>query len=311
MTQETRLWNRKVSLLLVKGGEALDLSEMHIKFRVNQADTESPNNANIRVFNLSDETIARVSEFQDVVLQAGYEGQFGVIFKGTVMQYRVGREDSLNTYLDILAADGDTAYSFGVVNTTLEKGAKVLDAVKAAIGSMSEQGVTEGYIAAGTGGVLPRGKVLFGMARDYIRRGAFTLGSTWSIQDGKINIIPLEGYRPDQVVELNTATGLVDIPEQTQNGINFKTLLNPRLLVGGAVRIDNRLVNQLVQRDQAAAPIAYNQYTGLQLLAKVNRDGLYRLFVAEHEGDTRGAAWYTHCVCLAVDPSSNKVKPYG
>jgi hypothetical protein len=295
----------------VKGGEVLDLSEMHIKFRANQADTESPNNANIRVYNLSDETISRVSEFQDVVLQAGYEGQFGVIFKGTVMQYRVGREDSLNTYLDILAADGDTAYSFGVVNATLEKGVKVIDTVKAAIGSMSTLGVSEGYIASGTGGVLPRGKVLFGMARDYIRRGAFTLGSTWSIQDGTVTIIPLDGYRPDSVVDLSSSTGLVDIPEQTQNGINFKTLLNPRLQVGGAVRIDNRSVNQLIQRDKSAAPIAFDQYTGLQLLAKVSSDGLYRLFVAEHEGDTRGQAWYSHCVCLAVDPSSNKVKPYG
>lgn len=311
MTQDTRLWNRKVSLLLVKGGEVLDLSEMHIKFRVNQADTESPNNANIRVYNLSDETITRVSEFQQVVLQAGYESQFGVVFKGTVMQYRVGREDSLNTYLDILAADGDTAYAFGIVNTTLEKGVNVIDAVKAGVAAMSEHGVTEGYIATGTGGVLPRGKVLFGMARDHIRRGAFSLGSTWSIQDGQVNIITLDGYRPEEVVDLSTATGLVDIPEQTQNGVNFKSLLNPRLMVGNAVRIDNTAINQLVQRDQTAAPIAYNQYTGLQLLAKVNRDGLYRLFVAEHEGDTRGAAWYTHCVCLAVDPSSNKIKPYG
>lgn len=311
MTQETQLWLRKVSLLLVKDQDILDLSEMHIKFRVNQADTEAPNNASIRVYNLSDETITRISEFQQVVLQAGYESQFGVIFKGTVVQYRVGREDSLNSYLDILASDGDTAYCFGVVNTTLEKGAKVIDAVKAAVGSMNEHGVTEGYVATGTGGVLPRGKVLFGMAKDYIRRGAFTLGASWSIQDGKVNIIPLDGYKPSQAVDLNVATGLVGIPEQTQNGINFQSLMNPRLSVGTAVRIDNRVINQLIQRDQTAAPIAFNQYTGLQLLAKVSRDGLYRLFVVEHEGDTRGQAWHSHCVCLAVDPSSNKVKPYG
>ena len=176
---------------------------------------------------------------------------------------------------------------------------------------MHENGVSEGYVASGTGGVLPRGKVLFGMARDYVRRGAFMLKSSWSIQDGKINIIPLDGYRPGEVLQLNAGTGMVGIPEQTQNGINFKMLLNPRLSVGNAVQIDNRLINQLVQRDKSAAPIPYDQYVGLQLLAKVTSDGLYRLFVVEHEGDTRGNAWFSHCTCLAVDPSSNKIKPFG
>lgn len=311
MTDETRLWDRKISLLLVQGEKALDLSNLHIKFRANQADTESPNNAMIRVYNLSDETLVAISEFGQVVLQAGYDNQFGVIFKGTVMQYRVGREDSLNSYLDILAADGDSAYSFGVANVTLEKGATVIDAVRAGISSMHENGVSEGYVASGTGGVLPRGKVLFGMARDYVRRGAFMLKSSWSIQDGKINIIPLDGYRPGEVLQLNAGTGMVGIPEQTQNGINFKMLLNPRLSVGNAVQIDNRLINQLVQKDKSAAPIPYDQYVGLQLLAKVTSDGLYRLFVVEHEGDTRGPAWFSHCTCLAVDPSSNKIKPFG
>lgn len=311
MTTDTRLWNRKVSLLLVEGDKALDLSDFHIKFRTSQADTESPNNCLVRVFNLSEVTITRLGEYKTIILQAGYEGQFGVIFQGTVKQYKIGRENATDNYIDILAADGDIGYNFSVVNKTLERGATPQDQIKAAVASMNQNGVSLGYTAQATGGVLPRGKVLFGMARDQIRRGAQSLGSTWSIQNGKINIIPLDGFIPGEALKLSAATGLVGIPEQTQNGIVLKCLLNPRLLVGSLIQIDNKSINQLVQQDKNAAPVPYNQWTGLQLLAKTTSDGVYRLYVAEFEGDTRGTAWYSHLTCLAVDASSGKVKPYG
>ena len=57
--------------------------------------------------------------------------------------------------------------------------------------------------------------------------------------------------------------------------------------------------------------MAYNQYTGVQNLAQVSTDGLYRVFVAEHSGDTRGSEWYTDLTCLAVNPQTQQVADYG
>lgn len=308
---DTTLWKRKFSLLVVKGDKALDLSELHCKFTAEQCDLESPNNCRVRVYNLAPNTIEQVKEYGKLVLQAGYESQFGVIFSGTIRQFGTGRENAKDTYLDIFASDGDVGYNFGVVNTTLGPRAKPVDQARAAIGAMAVHGVTEGYLLDSTGGVLPRGKVLFGMARDYMRQYANTQKSTWSIQDGKVNVIPLDGYKPGQVVELNAGTGLIGVPEQTSNGVNLTCLMNPRLDVGSAIRLNNKDINQIIQANKALAPIPYNQWTGMQLLAKVTTDGLYRLFVVEHEGDTRGNSWHSHLTCLAIDPSSNKVRPYG
>ena len=309
-TTDPRLWIRKISVLLVEGGKILDLSNLHVKFTTSQADTESPNNCTVRLYNMKDDTLLKVSEYSTLILQAGYESQFGVIFQGTVIQYRVGRENAKDSYLDILAADGDLGYNSAIINTTLEKGAKPSDVINAAIGSMASKGITSGYVAAGTGGILPRGKVMFGMSRDFIRQGTKTVGATWSIQNGKINIIPLDSYMPGEAIVLNAGNGLIGIPEQTQQGINAKCLLNPRLNVGSAVQIDNKSINQLVQRDPDNV-IPYNQWAGIQLLAKVRSDGLYRMFVVEHEGDTRGQAWYSRLTCLAIDRSTGTVKPYG
>lgn len=310
MTTDSRLWKRKVSLWLTRDNSALDLSEMHFKFNTQQADVESPSNCNIRVYNLSDATLQAVEEYGEVILQAGYASQYGIIFKGNIKQFRKGRENATDTFVDILAADGDMGYNFSVVNTTLEAGASPRQQVDAALAAMSPM-LAPGYIAPMTGGVLPRGKVLFGMARDQVRRGAVSSKATWSISNGKVNIIPLDGYKPGTVVVLNAANGMVGVPEQTNNGVSVTTLLNPLIEVGGLVQIDNKSINQIIQQDKNAAPIPYNQWAGIQLLAKVTSDGLYRVFVAEHEGDTRGLAWHSKLICLALDPSSNKIKPYG
>ena len=291
-------------------GAALDLSAFHFTFETRQQDVESPNNCRIRVYNLARSTVddIRASEYSQVILQAGYGQSYGVIFSGTIKQYGIGRENSTTTYLDILAADGDIAYNNSWVSTTLAAGSTPQQRIDVAVGAMQQQSqITKGYLMEPTGGVLPRGKVLFGMARAFLRKEAEAQGATWNITNGQVNIVPLKGYLPGEAVVLSASTGMVGLPEQTNEGLKVVSLLNPKLVVGGLVRIDNKSVNQIVQADPTAAPVPYNQYAGLQLLATITNDGLYRALVVEHEGDTRGQSWYTRLVCLAIDPSSNKV----
>lgn len=301
----------------VAGGTPMDLSNFQIKFETVQQDEESPNNCSIRVFNLSAATVKAVrDEYSQVVLQAGYEGSsFGVIFQGQVKQYRIGRTDNKTTYLDILACDGDMAYNWALVNQTLAAGSSSQDRINAAIKAMQPYGISAGQvIATGTGGTLPRGKVLFGYAKATIRSETQTNGQTWNINNGQVNIIPLDGYLPGEAVVLNSGTGLIGRPEQTQDGIKARCLLNPKIVIGGLVKIDQASINQTAQQRDFVIPqgqLPYDRYAGVQMLANVAADGLYRVYVAEHRGDTRGQEWYSDLVCLTVDPVTNKVKPYG
>lgn len=306
------LFERKFSLFVIKDENVLDLSDVRCKFKTEQADTETPNNASVRIYNLSDATITAVKEFTRVVIQAGYEGNFGVIFDGTIKQFGLGRENATDRYLDIFAADGDLAYNFSVVNTTLQPGASQSEQLQAALDAMGANGVYLGWKPDDVGVTrLPRGKTSFALGRNVIRTYAQTNRMSWSIQNGKINIIPLDGYKPGTIPEINAASGLIGQPQQTASGIVFRTLLNPALKIGQAIKINNADINQLIKQDKNPFPIPYNQRTGTLNLAKTAGDGLYRLLVAEYEGDTRGQPWYADCVALAIDASSNKVKPYG
>lgn len=158
---------------------------------------------------------------------------------------RVWRENGVDTVLAILAADGDRAYNFATVNTTLAAGSRPADRVRVCQGSMEAKGAKPGYTPDLGGQSLPRGKVMYGMARQCMRDEARDTGTDWSIQDGKVQMVPRRGYLPGEAVVLTHETGLVGSPEQTQDGISVRCLLNPRLRVGGRIRLNTASVKTM------------------------------------------------------------------
>lgn len=390
-------------------GAALELSELRVVFTIKRGDLQTPNSARVRVYNVSETTKQRIEkEFSRVVIQGGYEGNFGIIFDGTIKQVRRGRESQTDTYLDITAADGDSAYNFAVVNTTLAAGSTSLDHVQACTRSMAQYGVSLGYTPFGNpasskptaadieaqkakvddarkaldakqnqqlallakvkdlrlqaealsqagdeaGAIallrqaqgvlgqvddidkevnvlylpawqredaklkalqaaaaipdppavaqqgLPRGKVMFGMARDFMRWTARTEQCVWSIQDGKAIFVPETSYMPGEIPVITADTGMVGLPEQTQNGITIKMLLNPSVKIGRLIKIDNASV----QRYEYSLTVGQQaQNERIQQQAKLQDDGFYYVMIAEHSGDTRGNEYYTEVICLAAD----------
>lgn len=285
------------------GGDGLDLSALHVKFSIRKMDVQTPNTAEIRVYNVAETTVARVrKEFSRVIIQAGYESNFGVVFDGNIKQVRVGRENGTDTYIDIAAGDGDDAYNFAVVSATLAAGASQADQIDAASAPMEARGVRHGHIGEISAAKLPRGKVMYGMSRDYLRQSAEATDTSWSIQDGKLQFIPLTGVLPGQAVVLSSQSGLIGRPEQQIDGIKARCLLNPLLRIGAKV--------QIAERDIEQAKISTGRLVGTSVDSTLNRpasiaaDGIYRLLVVEHTGDTRGNDWYSDIICLDVDATA-------
>ncbi len=293
---------RKASLIIGNDeGNGRDFSELRFKFSISRGDIQTPNSADIRIYNLSEQTAQAVQkEFTRVILQAGYEGNFGVIFDGQIKQVRRGRETQTDTYLDITAADGDSAYNFAFSSTSLAAGSTPIDHFNVLSNDMGKYGVSEGYTPELQGNPLPRGKVFYGMSRDIMRSVAKNTDCSWSIQDGKLTMIPLTAYAPGDIPVLTSATGVIGLPEQTQNGIRLKILLNPNIKIGQAVKLDNASI----QRYRYSMSIGQEAVNLLNEQSnKINNDGLYYVMIADHAGDTRGNEFYTEITCLAIDAS--------
>jgi hypothetical protein len=307
--------------------DGLDLSEMHVAFSVWAPDSGTPKTAIIRVFNLSDgstgadgkptkNTAGQIAgEFSRVVLQAGYvNGPFGVIFDGTIKQVRRGRLNATDKFVEIFAADGDIGINFAVVGAngdgTLAAGSTPQQRAAKLAAAVSAYGIQfDPTTLPATGGILPRGKVQFGMYRDQMRQLTTDQNFTWRVENGKVVVVPFGSYLPGEVVVLTSRSGLLLVPEATEDGVKIEALLNPKIRVGGRVQIDNKGLNTTKVKEQG-----FPAYSSISYFANEGNDGIYRVLVSEFVGDTRGTDWDSRLICLAIDssaPAASSVKMFG
>ncbi|MBB1625690.1 hypothetical protein [Achromobacter sp. UMC71] len=308
---QTRQWLRQ-SELLIGNDQGLDLSDFHFTFQIKHSDSSKPNTAKIRIYNLSESTINRIRrEFNVVMLRAGYRGNLGTIFHGTLIEAVSGTEGQTNPYLDIVAADGDLPYNFATMSQTLKKGATVHDRVQAVLAAMKPMGVTAGYMADLPPGASLRANVNAGMCRDVLDDLCRTAGCIWRIQDGRLEIVPEKSYVRETVQVLTDETGVIGRPEQIDKGIKVKMLLNPSVKAGRLVYLNNDSIRRYrYQTEAARSQEAAGKAKGakqaklepdLATQRKLADNGYYYVMVAEHNGDTHKTDWYTTITCLAWD----------
>ena len=179
---------RKSSIVIGNaGGAGIDVSDLRCTFHIKRGDIQTPNTLDLRIYNLSDNTANQIQkEFTRVVVQAGYEGSFGLVFNGTIKQVRKGRVDGMDSYVDVTAADGDEAYLFAPCSFTLAAGSTPNEVLTSLIQPLQQAAGLQPPAAMPTlsknGSV--RGRVFFGLTRDELRDFAIQNELAWSIQDG-------------------------------------------------------------------------------------------------------------------------------
>lgn len=237
----SRQWLRKCRLefaggggLIVEGGKS---DQLRVQFATESRTTQSPHQAQIIITNAAPATATKVQkEFTKLTLLAGYEeGNFGPIFTGNTIETQYGEKvnDFTDTLLRIWCSGWDDAYNQAKVSTTLAAGCTPQDIVNTCLQAMSPFGVTLGQVA----GIdlsqprFPRGVVLAGMARDYLREVAQTAGATHTINDGKLDIIGKNATLPDTGIVISAATGMIGQPILRQDGVIVRCRINPAIRV--------------------------------------------------------------------------------
>lgn len=243
-----------------------------------------------------------------VVLRAGYEqGAFGTIFQGNLVQSKLGREgDAVNTYLDIMACDGDFAVNFAIINHSLAAGYTPNDVHKEIGKAFSPYGTTPGPGLPDSVNQTPapRGKAMFGMARDTADTLATSHELYWRVENGQLTWDDSHtASGGNKAIVLNSTTGMIGVPEQSQFGVTVRCLINPEIKTGSLLQINNADINRQFVSAQGG-PV--NEYLaggkgGVGTLSTA-ADGLYRAVLIDTEGDTRGEEWYMTIVAQALQP---------
>lgn len=280
----------------------LDLSALHCKFSIKRSSNMTPNCADIRIYNVDANTALEIKkQYTQVLIQGGYDSNYGVIFRGNIKQVIIGRESATDTFVDLNCGDGDLAYNYAIVNTTIAAGSSMADQLRQITAPMASLQTTLGgdqppYSPT----VLPRGKTLWGGSKDYLRNFAQQNDLTWSIQNGKVEFIRQQGYAPGESIVLTSKTGMIGTPEQTNIGVNVVCLMNPLIQPGRSIKIDNASVAQLkIDLGNPKDPV--------NLAPPLTADGVYYVLVIENSGDNRGIDWYSKLICVTINPSSNPI----
>ena len=297
MTLETVNWGRTYTLEVGKNlgdGTAAGLSvdALRIVFQVEQNLRGPPNTANLAVYNLNPSNSAKIKkEFDEVRLTCGYRGNPRIIFWGNIKFTSTYREGT-DWVTEIAAADGDKAYTEAHVYKPLSPGQNAHAALDEIIRSMP--GIRKGHIELPETAYV-RGKVLLGPAPKLLEQLARDNAASWSITNGTLNIVRADSVLPSQAVVVNGETGMLGAPEVSGKGIKVKMELNPMVVPNGMIVLDNSNIKIQANQLYTNGPKIKEKK-----LVRLDPDGRYKVFKLRHQGDTRGADWYTEAQCIGL-----------
>lgn len=301
-----RNWIRDWSLTVEGDNGSKTFVDLRIVFSIKQWHSQSPNMASFRVYNVSPDTRARFQnkEFSTVTFSAGYKDNSGVLFKGNIIQSIFGHETAVDTYLDIFCADGQNGYQQARVGKTLAAGWTPKDKAQVALDALAPFGITLGTNTLDLSQPkYPRGRPFIGMARDLLRQVTLSAGGLWSIQNGVVKITPKSlDTGSSSAVKLTAATGLIGWPQQTDDGIRIRSLINPQLQPLMKVTLDP---SQIIEAEKNNNPYAGKEgATKNDLLdAQGLGAGTYTIFAIDRFGDSRGQDWYDESLCVGQSSS--------
>jgi hypothetical protein len=259
-----------------KGG--LDVSELRTAFHVKKTLKREPNTCELKIWNLSEESRAKLSaKALDVSLNAGYAAT-GVhqLYLGQVRS-AVSRVDGPDIITTVSSGDGEKAQQGTWINQPVGPATPALQVFQAIVQELGKKGVGAGNAAElaallsarGIATFHPTGGVLSGNAAMVLTDLCRSAGIEWSIQDGVIQFVDVIKPRSNFAVLLSPATGLKGSPAVNAKGeVDAKCSLIPGLRPGDLVVFDSVAVK-----------------------------GGYKITEIEYVGDTHGDEWDAEIKC--------------
>ncbi len=265
---------------------------LEIQFEVSQS-VGSYNNgfwfADIAIFGLNGPTTNLViTQGMTVRLDAGWQnGQpYGTIFEGTLYQPLWERVDGINYKLTLHCIVGLLEQVNNFCAFSIAGGATQRDIVaRMASTALNPLDASNVNIPAANLTASSRGEVIFGQPSLYLEQiGKETQTSFW-FSNMAINIQSLLTAQTNvPTISYNANTGLVGTPQQTQDGVLIRVLLDPRLQLAGQINLDPSVTIAQLPRMQNTFPTV------------LDKDGNYGIMGLTHRGDSRGNVWQTEAI---------------
>jgi hypothetical protein len=239
-----------------------------ISFNINKNLLSTPKISTVDIYNLTKDSRDRLKEILQknssgagskslLTIYAGYEQSEGLqlLYTGYIKHvYNRKEPPDVITTLSCSGFDFDNKYSSisysGVSTDTMFQ-----DYIK-------QYGITIDSASDTSNAItLAHGHAHAGLVKDGIDDAAKMTKSTVTVEDNKLKIIPKGKHSKDAIVDVNIENGLIGSPEKIENqgtdadtvkikdGWKIKTLLQPKIRLGGRINIDSEPIKGIYIAD--------------------------------------------------------------
>lgn len=257
-----RVWSIKVTDIT---GEILTLDNIDFTADIIKTIKAEPNESTINIRNLKKETRDFLTRENSIVeLNAGYAASDlnGLIFKAqidfalssrngvdweTILTCRDGAKTTRNAKIKKVFAKG-TPYK--TIANELVKVLTTAPVVKNKKGQSNDKKVTplkKGSIKLDTiTGTIPKARSLDGLAIDYYAELCRDFNLRWQILDETLHTVESNLSILNETIILDSDSGLLGVPEQTETGWKFPSLLRYDMQPGQQVLVNSEVLKSSV-----------------------------------------------------------------
>lgn len=228
---------------------SIRVERLRLSFSVTKDAKPQPNKATIKVYNLSPDHRAYLSELSasgvDTQLEAGYKAGTSVIYRGSLRRVFTMRENKTDLVTTLETSDGIKQVQESRVSISVQKGATnkdVLAKVARAVGVL-DGNLSDALSKLGGASVFMNGGAFYGSAVDEMTRLCRSLDLTWSIQDGKLQVLARGAAVEGVAIRLSKETGLIGEPSIDPKGkLQGTMLIQPDVFPGRIVKLEGERV---------------------------------------------------------------------
>lgn len=235
-------FGRVIQLIIGSAAESIIIDGgLTISFDLTKTITAEPNEATISIINLSQSTRNLITDkkYNRILLNAGLGNDIRTLFVGYIDEVENIKE-SVDITTKMTCGDGSKDYRESRTAVTVNKGQTDKDIVKQALKDMPDTG--EGIQEFKKEQKLLRGKTMVGNTRDVLKTVAKNQDADWSVQDGKLLLLPkTSALANNEGFLIQEGTGMIGSPQKTSDGLEVGCQLNNALRVGQLCRISSKI----------------------------------------------------------------------
>ena len=227
---------------IISGGVTLKSSELDFEFTVKFDDDMEANDAEIIIYNLSQNTIKQLKKDSKISIEAGYKGDTGVVFSGYIKKVKTKREEA-DKVTTIQCIDDIATHTISEI--TFAAGTKASYILKTLL---NKTGTPIAVFSMRRDHTYEDEQKVDGDLMENIKKFSEVCGVSTYVNKGKIYSRHIK--EGDNIYfELSEDTGLIGSPEEFEeeltaedykeviNGYECESLFQHRFAAGGKVKL--------------------------------------------------------------------------